>query len=398
MTVTTLAVHPAAELFPMMTGDEFDELVADIRANGQHEPVILTADGTLLDGRNRYRACVALGIEPRSRVYAGDDPLAFVLSANLHRRHLNTGQKALLALAVESYYAAEAKRRQAHGQTAPGRTLVADLPQASPQDRKSRTQAAKAVGTSGRAVSQAKRVSIEAPDLVEKVASGDLALDRAERILRDRKAEERRVVEARSQREHQEQGTTASILQGDFREVLADLRDVDAIITDPPYPKEYLPLLRDLGEWASKVLAPDGLVAVLMGQTYLPDVYAMLSESLSYRWTMAYLTPGPGYASHSAKVQSNWKPVLVFGSASRRFADVVTSSGTDAGAKDLHHWGQDYGAFHTLVERLTAPGQTVVDPFAGSGTTLLAAQALGRHAIGAEIDPEHIETARRRLS
>ena len=112
---------------------------------------------------------------------------------------------------------------------------------------------------------------------------------------------------------------------------------------------------------------------------------------------MSYLTPAAGYVSHSARVQSNWKPVLVYGGGPR-FADVLKSEGSDAGAKDLHYWGQDYGAFHTLIQRLTRPGQTVADPFAGSGTTLLAANALGRHAIGADLDPTAIETARQRVA
>jgi DNA modification methylase len=77
---------------------------------------------------------------------------------------------------------------------------------------------------------------------------------------------------------------------------------------------------------------------------------------------------------------------------------VFRSDGNDANAKELHRWGQDYGAFHDIVERLTRPGQTVVDPFMGSGTTLLAAHALGRHAIGCDIDAASVATARGRLT
>ena len=73
------------------------------------------------------------------------------------------------------------------------------------------------------------------------------------------------------------------------------------------------------------------------------------------------------------------------------------SEGTDAAAKSHHRWGQDYRGFHSIVDRLTAPGQTVADPFMGAGTTLLAAQALGRHAVGADVDPAAVATARERL-
>lgn len=389
-------IHPAAELFPMASAEELAGLTADIAEHGLREACWVAADGSLLDGRNRVEACKRAQVEPRFRTYDGDDPIGFVLSLNLHRRHLTPGQCAMLALKVVPLYEAEAARRRAHGQTAPGRTLGADRPEASKRASRSRDKAGAATKSSGRAVARAKRVAEAAPDLAEQVEAGDLALDRADRIVRDREAEKRRIEQARQQAMHLETGTRIDIRHGDFREVLADLTGIDAIITDPPYPREYLPLLADLAAWADKALAPDGILAVLFGQTYLPEVYRLLDGGRPYRWTMAYLTPGPAYASHAARTQSSWKPVLVYGGGPR-FGDVIRSEGTDAHAKQLHHWGQDHGAFHSLVERLTLPGQTVVDPFMGSGTTLAAAHALGRHAIGCDIDEAHVATARERL-
>jgi hypothetical protein len=145
------------------------------------------------------------------------------------------------------------------------------------------------------------------------------------------------------------------------------------------------------------VLSPDGILAVLIGQTHLPEVYRLLGGHRPYRWTGCYLTGGNGYVSHPRRVQSNWKPLIVYGGGPR-FADVIRSEGADADAKANHKWGQDYGAFHTLIERLTSRGQTVADPFMGSGTTLLAAHALGRHAIGADVDPDSVARAKERLA
>lgn len=410
--------HPAADLFPMLGEAELHELAEDIREHGLQEQIVrCDHDGeqVILDGRNRFRACEMAGVEPAFRDYFGADPIGFSIRANLKRRHLTTGQKAMLALKVEPLYAAEAKKaQQEHAGTAPGRpkeSLGADLHQVSSEPRKTAARgmtfskprapraaarAASSTGTSGRSVAQAKRVAEKAPNLAEQVIAGTLAIDRADRIIRDREAEARRVEQAKAQRAHQEAGTRVEVRHGDFREVLADLTNVDAIITDPPYPREFLPLLADLASWADKVLTPDGVLAVLFGQSHLPEVYRLLDGYRPYRWTMSYLTPGAGYSSHAGRCQSNWKPVLVYGGGPR-FGDVLRSEAQDAGAKALHEWGQDYGAFHTLVERLTLPGQTVVDPFAGSGTTLLAAQALGRHAIGAELDPDHAATAARRV-
>ena len=80
--------HPYAEIFPFASETDFATLSNDIKANGLLEPIVLL-DDMVLDGRNRYKACVAVGIDPRFVKYEGDDPLAFVISKNLARRHLD---------------------------------------------------------------------------------------------------------------------------------------------------------------------------------------------------------------------------------------------------------------------------------------------------------------------
>lgn len=92
-----LRYHPLANIFPLIEGEEFDALVADIKANGLQEAITLHEDGTILDGRNRYRASLAAGVDARMEMFHGADPLAFVISKNLKRRHLNESQRAMVA-------------------------------------------------------------------------------------------------------------------------------------------------------------------------------------------------------------------------------------------------------------------------------------------------------------
>ena len=357
-------VHPAAGLFPILPKKELQELADDIAKNGLIEPVWLYEDpelGTaLLDGRNRVLACQYAKVEVKTKVYTGNDPIGFSLSQNSNRRHLTMGQIAMATITAERMY---------------GITVEVDI------DRQH--------------ILAAKRVERSAPDLIEKVADGSMSLGRADRVIRNRAAENRRVEKAQSEIREIAEPLRSDLRLGDFREVLDDVQGtVDAVIVDPPYAAEYLPLLADLAAWADKALTEDGVLAVLMGQTHLPEVYRLLGGYRPYRWTCNYLMDGPGWVSYPRRMISNWKPVILYGGGPR-LADIIHAKNMNG---EYHRWGQDYRAFETLVERLTEKGQTVADPMMGGGTTLLAAQSHGRHVIGADIEEESYNTARERLS
>jgi len=188
MGVTELPVHPAADLFPMLSGDDFTALAEDIAEHGLREPVWVWRDEDgveyLLDGRNRLAACAESGTEVRTQRYTGDDPINFVVSLNIQRRHLSAGQRAMLALELVPLYeeankkvhaaaVAESNRRRAAERAAEAEltappldgaiSSVADLPPMESEPvapvAKSREKAATATKASGRAVGQAKRVT-----------------------------------------------------------------------------------------------------------------------------------------------------------------------------------------------------------------------------------------------
>ena len=105
--------HEVASLFPLMEGDEFDALKADIAENGLLEPIWLHPDGRIVDGRNRHRACIETETPPRFETWSGRGSLvSFVVSKNLHRRHLTSSQQAVIALEALPLLEEEAKERQ----------------------------------------------------------------------------------------------------------------------------------------------------------------------------------------------------------------------------------------------------------------------------------------------
>ena len=174
--------------------------------------------------------------------------------------------------------------------------------------------------------------------LANDVHAGTLKLGRACRIVRDRIAQDNKIEQARVAAELAP--VRIEMRSGRFQDVLADLPDVDAIITDPPYEQKALPLLRDLALWADKVLKPDGVMAVLYGQTYLPEALLQLAGGRPYRWTACYLTDGHrSFISHLRNIQCDWKPLPVYGGNKPHFPDVIRASYDDA-AKHRHRWGQ----------------------------------------------------------
>lgn len=93
--------HEYASVFPMLDGQPYRDLVDDIRKNGVREPVVFL-DGKILDGRNRYCAAREAGVDYPFIEYEGDDPLGYVISLNLKRRHLSESQRAMVAKKLET--------------------------------------------------------------------------------------------------------------------------------------------------------------------------------------------------------------------------------------------------------------------------------------------------------
>ncbi len=201
--------HPAAARFPLLPVDspEFGELVADIGERGLLQPIVLH-EGKILDGRNRYRACQHAGVEPRFEEWSGESRTAYVLSLNLHRRHLADGQRAMIAVEALPLFEAEAQeRRRELGREAAERQhhperVEANLPQPSRRAPQASDRAAAATGVSGRTVQTAKAIKERAPDLAERVHAGAMSLHAAAKQVERR--EMAPIIKAQVERDRRE--------------------------------------------------------------------------------------------------------------------------------------------------------------------------------------------------
>jgi N6-adenosine-specific RNA methylase IME4/ParB-like chromosome segregation protein Spo0J len=171
--------HPLANLFPPLEGEEFAELVADIAAHGLNELIVLH-EGMILDGRNRYRACLTAGVAPRLKQFDGKDPLAFVISANLKRRHLNESGRAMVAARLANWQVGD---NQFKGPSIDGASI-------------SQEQAGKLLNVSTKSVERAKIVLDRAePELLGAVERGKIAVSLAAQAVILPAAQQREVAE-----------------------------------------------------------------------------------------------------------------------------------------------------------------------------------------------------------
>lgn len=198
--------------------------------------------------------------------------------------------------------------------------------------------------------------------------------------------------------------------QSNVRVIVKDIRllldedipaeSVDVIITDPPYPADYIELFDTLGELAARVLKPGGSLIAMTGQRYLPQYLNLLSKHLKYHWTLAYHTPGgQSVQLWAEEVNTFWKPVLWFVKDERdaRWVSDFISTPVNANDKEYHKWGQSIPGMKAIVERFSNQGDVILDPFLGGGTTGVVAKQLKRQFIGVDVDEEAAKIAIRRI-
>ena len=203
-----------------------------------------------------------------------------------------------------------------------------------------------------------------------------------------------------------------TIQHGDNKELIRDIPDhsVHLLITDPPYARDVcVEACEWLAEEAPRVLTPGGSLVVLIGQVTLPVVAHALAQTLQFRWPLCMAQLAGKHAQmRLSGVEVWWKLALWFTNGKlpneRRYQmnlirDLVEVPVSGGGVtKANHEWEQSMEWSDYYVEQMTFEGETVLDPYCGSGTFPASAAKLGRNYIGFDIDPEAAATARQRIA
>jgi site-specific DNA-methyltransferase (adenine-specific) len=399
---TELTIDPEfAALIPPLAPEEREQLERNILADGCRDPLTVW-DGVIVDGHNRYEICTRhrIPFDTIDKEFAGRDEAMDWMDANqLGRRNLTPDEFSLLL--GRRYNRLKKSKNDGGAGTSKG-----TVDQNDPQSTAEKLAAEHGVSpaTVKRAGEFAEAVEEVKETQPEVVAEGEAAILReAKKIKRQRKekrmAERKKKAEKALKENHKTADESFRLLCGDLLEAGAEIADesVDVIVTDPPYPEEFLETFSKLSELAARVLKPGGHCLVMSGQSHLPEVYRRLAERLKYQWTLNYYTPGQSTQVFGRKVKSNWKPVIWLIKGKNDWEHVQDTITSDENDKRFHHWGQSVSGTAKLIELFSVPNQTVLDPFLGGGTTAIAALATNRRFIGIDIEAECVAVSAKRI-
>jgi len=431
-------------LIPPLTSDELRILEENILEHGVRDP-ILTWNNTIIDGHNRYSICQKHNLPFSTKEIEFDDEkqaVIFIIKNQLGRRNITDYTKTQLVLKLESTLSELAKQnkqlamqktRQLNPNNASEQfSLISDKTVESVNTAK---QLADLAGVSRDTIFKVKKIESNAIDEIKQELSSPnskLTINTAEIIAQLPKEEQKEIIKTLDEKEiikmaneikkqKAEQKKQALIerakaidisdfdidenirvLNGDFETALDDIPDnsVDLILTDPPYPAEYLPLFEKLSLFASKKLKPSGLLISYVGQLHLPDEITLLSKYLKYKWTACLYHVGETRIVNGVNVINKWKPILFFQKEpaikfEKTFSDYFISEKPE---KSDHEWQQNITVYEHIIDIFTEPNQLVVDPFLGGGTTAVACKKLKRKFIGSEINENSYKLILQRLN
>ncbi len=195
-----------------------------------------------------------------------------------------------------------------------------------------------------------------------------------------------------------------SVIHGDFYSYCMENikpNSIDHIITDPPYPKKFLPLWSQLGEVANRVLKPSGFCITYTGVYYLPEVLNRMEEHLEYYWQMCMKLRGKHARVFPRNIYQLYRSIIIFQKLpikKQRFMTVDFFESDLKEEKELHPWQQAVAGFEILLEKFTIPKQTILEPFAGAGTVGVACMKNNRKCILIEKDKSSINIIKGRLN
>jgi ParB-like chromosome segregation protein Spo0J len=308
--------------------DEYEALKAHIARHGVQEPILVTSEGIIIDGHERFKAVTELGIRKYPIRVVGNlsekERRERAITLNLLRRHLSRAERQrwleeLIKLNPHRSsrdLAATAKVSQSTAARAKARVLGTESNDSvEVQGRNGKTYVYKPKpAVSVENPQSAKKAGQVLEKLGDKAPAGGIDLRKAEELAR--RQEKAALTSGRKAQPPGKADIRLYHCRFQDLEGIAELKpgSVNLIATDIPYGQEFLPQIDELGAFAKQVLVDGGLFVSYVGQYWLHKVLASLGQHLTYRWCLASVWEGIGNVAHlggwkerQGRVVSKWK-------------------------------------------------------------------------------------------
>ena len=388
-----------------MSAEEAASLKEDLSRNGIQMPIVIY-DGKILDGRHRYEAALSLGLAeediPIRHLGKNEDPLTCVISSNFNRRHLNTSQRALIAAGLSQEDENISINERA-------RTLNISIPmvyQASKILENGSSEIIKSIETGEITVSDANKVigiSLEKQNEALEIVRNNKTisnLKKAVQHINRKEAAEKAAEKAKTY----ENSNRCKIYQCSVKDLSFKIEknSIDVILTDPPYPSEFLHCWDELGDFAMHALREGGSLVAMSGQAHFADIASRLRKAgLSEYWILCYNMPGVANQISYRAISNHWKPVIWMtkgkAKSTKWSPDIITVPKLSKQENELHQWQQQEEGWQMLTDAVVSVGDVVCDPFLGSGTSAVCAWNAGCFFIGSDIEQECVDISKERF-
>lgn len=189
------------------------------------------------------------------------------------------------------------------------------------------------------------------------------------------------------------------VINADFRNVKLKENSIDLILTDPPYPLEFIDLWDGLRVFAEKYLKPSGFLVAYSGEINLPEVFKRMEGDLVYYWTYCLYHTGGTKLIRPRNLMNRWKPILIYQKHPYKVTEITYQDYiiSEQREKTEHEWQQSESGCQKLIEIFSKEGDLVCDPMAGSGTFPVVAYRMKRKPLAIEIDEYYYKLTKKRL-
>ena len=391
-----IQIHPEFKaLIGPLTREERQQLEANIIAEGCRDPLV-TWNGILLDGHNRFEICERLRIPYKTvpvDLPSAEAAKLWIEEHQIGRRNLTSDQRAAIAYRIMQRRVAISKQERARkGGTARSLSLVVTPTTEQSSSPRQRELAASQLGISPNKLRVVSALAKESPAVIEQLVAGTLTIKQAQEEIADQTRQRlRKAAKKIDPSESQIHVGDLSLLNGLIKDACADL-----FLTEPPNENNAIPLYGRLAKLAQQKLKPGGLCAVLCGQLFFDQIFAEMTKHLDYYWIAGIVGDGKARSARifNRRILNALQLVVIF---AKRPLKQMTRSALPF-MTDMTPGEDGQQQLRYLVEHLSKAGQLVVDPFVGGGTVPVACIASGRRYIGTELDPVLAVAARTRVT